>query len=320
VRRVPAAQQSIPLAGLRTSHKVAVPLAVACLLAVTACNLAMRTNQPVQKVTPQPSLILTLSTSIKAPDVPTPSPYIEAGSPITRATVESDIESYGVSVAADKALSANQYEAILSAVHRLAVRAADLYREKEEGSVEPYHAFKDLFGPTVIHIYQGRTTVDGVHLGINCGWQGRFAEGCRSADLFPEQNFPNGAWLILFAGEPLGSDPTEQGAGLIAHEVVHNLTWGGGSRPSNVGGFSYVHYVGDEFAIKYMDSLGIQAGRASYVDEQARKSNPLWRAEMTADAVASWALDRIEGPDAPVIRRYIHDMMVCRIFGGDLCY
>jgi hypothetical protein len=100
---------------------------------------------------------------------------------------------------------------------------------------------------------------------------------------------------------------------------VHNLTWGRGHMPDNVEGFSFVRYVGDEFAIRHFDSFGIQSGRAAYSDEEARASNPRWRAELTADAIASWALDRINGPYAASIGEFVRESIICDLAGGPTC-
>lgn len=181
------------------------------------------------------------------------------------------------------------------------------------------YTFQDIFGPSTIKIVTDRGTIDGTHFGLNCGWEGRYSEGCRDLSIYPDQIFPAHEWLLLFSGQYLDSVSPQQAAGLVAHEFAHNLTWGHGHNPSNVDGYSYVRYVGDDFAIRFMDYLGVQEGRDQYKDEEARGTHPLWRAELTADAIASWALSDIRGPYASIIAGYIHDMMACEIASGEGC-
>jgi hypothetical protein len=123
--------------------------------------------------------------------------------------------------------------------------------------------------------------------------------------------------LILFAGHPLLDD--YKNTALVIHEMSHNLTWSGGHLVDNINGFSYAGYVGDDFAIKYSGDLGIQLGSDSYRDQAARSANPRWRAEITADAIASYMLGLFLGPYVDSISTYIHDMLVCEITHGPKC-
>jgi hypothetical protein len=103
---------------------------------------------------------------------------------------------------------------------------------------------------------------------------------------------------------------------LIAHEFAHNLTWGSGHAPENTGGYSYVRFVGDEFALSHIDTLGVHEGYAAYFTEEARSQNRDWRSELTADAIASWMLGRIDGSYKAIVEHYIEEMLVCRLSVG----
>ncbi|MBN1428227.1 MAG: hypothetical protein JXB07_07570 [Anaerolineae bacterium] len=278
-------------------------LLFACLM--TACLLA---GSPVASTQQTPTA---LPGDIPADSSPSP---ISPDPPAT-ITAQQDIENrlghYAITVANIHALSTAELEPIVAAAIALGDKTPELFgldREKEE---DRYTAVRNLFGPTVFRVYSEREKVDGVNYAVNCGWEGRGAQGCKHPDIFPEQEFPEGAWLILMAGKPLLDD--YKNTALVIHEMGHNLTWGGGHYPDNVDGFSYPRYVGDSFAIRYADTLGIQLGSDSYRDEQARGANPMWRAEITADAVASWALDLFQGPHADSVSRYIRDMLAYEI-------
>ncbi len=216
-------------------------------------------------------------------------------------------------------MSVAQLSVVRIAADALGAKAVEVLTAGRERAMSRGASFRQLYGPTIIRIYQHKYTVDGVHAGVNCGWEGRFAAGCKYPSLFPEQDFPTEAWLILIAGERVPGSGDSEGAGLIAHEIVHNLTWGLGHNPANMKGFSYVRYVGDDFAVRYMDALGVHIGYDAYKDDTARSANPRWRAELTADAIASWALDDIHGPYIESIANYIRQSMVCDLYGGPDC-
>lgn len=254
-----------------------------------------------------------------APTVPPPSPVPPTPTPTL--TPQQDIGTrlarYGITVANIDELPVEVLRPVVAAADALGDKCPELFGLDETIDGDRYAAVASLYGPTVIRVYPERDRVDGVNYAINCGWEGRGAQGCKHLGIFPEQEFPQGAWLILFAGQPLLDD--YKNAALVIHEMSHNLTWGGGHNPENIDGFSYPKYVGDGFAITYWDALGIQLGSDSYRDQTARSANPQWRTEITADAIASWMLDLFLGPYANSISDYIHDMLVCEITGGPKC-
>jgi hypothetical protein len=248
--------------------------------------------------------------------LPSPTP-----SPESTLTPQQDIENrlaqYGITVANSSSVSVDELRPVVAAAAALGDKCPELFGLDGANEADRYAAVTRLFGPTVIRVYADRAKVDGVNYAINCGWEGRGAQGCKHPDIFPEQEYPEGAWLILFAGQPLLDD--YKNTALVIHEMSHNLTWGGGHNPDNIDGFSYPGYVGDDFAITYSADLGIQLGSDAYHDQPARAANPRWRAEITADAIASWTLDLFQGPYADSVAAYIHDMLVCEITNGPLC-
>lgn len=229
------------------------------------------------------------------------------------------IASYGVDIPHQKELSRPREESLLSALHALGAKAIDIYMIAKDVRKEEPTAFRDLFGPVTIYIYPGKSTIDGINAAINCGWEGRGARGCSVPEIFPEQMFPTHSWLILVAGDVITNQNTEFGSSLIAHELVHNLTWGGGHMPNNKVGYSFVRYVGDEFAIRHFGWFGIQLGSGSYANEASRASHPRWRAELTADAVVSWAFNKITGPYSASISAFIRDSLVCILTDAPDC-
>lgn len=274
-------------------------LSMACLLAGNSPSSTALT--PTALVADDPIAML-----------PSPTPGPEA-----KLTPQQDIDNqlahYGITIADSGSVPVDELRPILAAAAALGDKCPELFGLDGAHEADRYAAVTTLFGPTVIRVYSDRAKVDGVNYAINCGWEGRGAQGCKHPDIYPEQEYPQGAWLILFAGKPLLDD--YKNTALVIHEMSHNLTWGGGHFPDNVDGFSYPQYVGDDFAIKYWDALGIQLGSDSYRDQPARSANPRWRAEITADAIASWALDLFQGPYAESVSDYIHDMLVYEITG-----
>jgi len=230
-----------------------------------------------------------------------------------------EIEHYGVVILDHELPTLYQQQAILSALHALGLKAAEVYEAAAGLHLSGHSAFARLFGPTYVRVYPSKLTVDGIHAAINCGWKGRDARGCAAPGTYPEQVFFTQGWLILVAGDSINDSDVSFGDGLIAHELVHNLTWGRGHLPDNVEGFSFVRYVGDEFAIRYFDTFGVQVGQDAYNDEASRASNTRWRTEVTADAVASWALDRINGPYAVSIADYVRKSIICDVTIGSNC-
>jgi len=242
--------------------------------------------------------------------MPAPSP---TPTPTAYEAAETTLAPYGITIANIADLTAAELEPIVMAATVLGDKTPELTGLDSEIEANRHTAVKTLFGLTVFRVYSDRDKVDGVNYAINCGWEGKDAQGCRHPDIFPEQEFPEGAWLILMAGKPLLDD--YKNTALVIHEMGHNLTWGGGHHPDAVDGVSYPRYVGDAFAIKHIDVLGIQLGSDSYRDQQARTANPMWRTEITADAIASWALDLFQGPYADSVAAYIHDMLVSEVVG-----
>ncbi|MBN1313064.1 MAG: hypothetical protein JXB30_16750 [Anaerolineae bacterium] len=271
-----------------------------------ACNLAG---------TPGPSMVLP-ATAAPANASVTPSP-IPTATLTPQQAAEAALAPYGITIANITDLTAAELAPIVTAAIRLGDKTPALTGLDVEIETNRHTAVNTLFGPTVFHIYSDRERVDGVNYALNCGWEGKGAQGCKHPDIFPEQEFPEGAWLILMAGKPLLDD--YKNTALVIHEMGHNLTWGGGHRPDDIDGVSYPLYVGDAFAIKYIDAFGIQLGSDSYRNQQARSANPMWRTEITADAIASWALDLFQGPHADSVAAYIHDMLVCAMADGPLC-
>jgi hypothetical protein len=284
------------------------------MLAVLACNMPVaagpdETRQdppsPVEAAVPAGTPGPTVSITPQSTETPSTGP-------------DAELARYGVTVL-DLPSDSPQRAAVLAAVQALAAKIAGIAPEGSASDPDGVHTFSAVFGPTVIRIDPSRAAVDGVHAGLNCGWEGQFATGCKQPDIFPQQTFPNGAWLILIGGAFMSNSAPDSGVGLVAHELIHNLTWGGGNLPSNVGGWSFVRYVGDDFAFEYMDYFGVQIGRYAYETESARTANPTWRSELTADALASWALDEIDGPDQKVVVHYIQGLMVCKVYGVGRC-
>lgn len=309
MKLAPAERQSTAYPVRRRSSTVwAAVLAGVVMLA--ACNLP----QPQAPVTPVATEMATGTPTAQPTASPSPTDPAATASPGID-PVDAELARYGVTVIYSGPVDVAQRQSALAAVIAMASMTASL----GQVPADPYETFTKTYGKTVIRIYPDRTLVDGVHVGVNCGWEGLFASGCRLKETYPEQEFPHGAWLILLGGGYMTLSPSDENVGLFAHEIMHNLTWGGGHLPDNVNGYSYVHYVGDEFAIRYMDNLGVQAGRDTYVDETARSANPSWRSELTADALASWALGEVTGPDGPMVNHYLHDLMACKIVKASRC-
>jgi hypothetical protein len=291
--------------------KMTISFALFALGPLMACVLAGRPQ------TSMPPMSTPLPASSATTVSPSPIPPTQTPTLTPRQDIESRLARCQVTVAGITDQSIDELRPILAAIETLGGKTPELVGLDREVEADRCSAVITVFGPTVFQLYPERSKVDGVHYAINCGWEGRGAQGCQNLDIYPEQEFPQGAWLILLAGEPLLDD--YKNTALVIHEMSHNLTWGGGHNPANVGGLSYPLYVGDDFAIRYIDALGVQLGSDSYRDEAARRANPGWRAEITADAVASWALDLIQGPYAESVGAYIHDMLVCKGMGGSGC-
>jgi len=223
----------------------------------------------------------------------------------------SQINAYGIGLIQPEAVSTENLRTVLRAANALGVTAARVLLDAERVDYSAQAAFGLLYGPTTIYIYPDKSSIDGVNVAINCGWEGRYAQACQLTSIFPEQLYPSTSWLILVAGRGVLEMDVSESSGLIAHELAHNLTWGNGHNPSNLGGFSFVRFVTDEFAIRYFDTFGVTAGIDAYRDEKARNAHPRWRAELTADAIASWAFDEIHGPYAESIANYVQQSMIC---------
>lgn len=236
-----------------------------------------------------------------------------------RETIIDSLAQAGVYVLTAEHLSTDQLAEVSAAVDTLGSTASKLFKDGESIEMPRSAAFARLFGPTEIMIYPKARFVDGVHAAVNCGWEGRFAQGCAYVSVYPEQYFPTGKWLILIAGNRIPGVTASEGRALVAHELAHNLTWGHGHLVTNVDGFNFVRYVGDEFAIKYFDTFGIHAGIDEYGSQAARAANKRWRSELTADAIASWSFGEINGPFADSIGNYVRLSMLCELYGGSDC-
>jgi hypothetical protein len=208
-------------------------------------------------------------------------------------------------------------QAIEEAIKALGYKMLELQQRHGDAVSDPMVAFNKAIGKTVIYVYPEKEKVDGINYAVNCGWQGAYAKGCQVTELFPEQDFPEQAWLILIAGKTLSTESSITGTALVTHEFAHNVTWSHGHLRTNLNGFNFVLYVGLDFAVENMDAFGVQAGRDTYLDETARDSNLYWQSELTADAIASWALDQIGGPYEESVRREVEGMLLCYYYHDD---
>jgi hypothetical protein len=286
-------------------------------LALIACNLPSTLATPSQDSnTPAASAIAPSATPSPTPDPGniTPTPGADEVDQLVEA-----LAPYGVTVARSDGLSEAEVEPIYRAVSAYGERILSVAQPELSEGVTPQDAFLKVFGPTVIRVYPGADTVNGVHYALHCGWEGRGSNGCQATSVYPEQEFPEDAWLILFAGNPLGRDGPEVGARLAAHELVHNLTQGGGHDPGNVGGLNYMHFAGEPYGLDHVQAFGVQVGLYAYADEGARAGHEFWRRELTADAVASWGLGDWVGPYAERVSGYLDEYMaayVNRVLAG----
>ncbi len=254
---------------------------------------------------------ITATATVFISDPPTATPTL----PPPPGTAQDDKENYLAELAAyrvevgnSETVKTEELAVLYEAVYRLGQSALPLMGSGSMTLDKQHQAFTDLFGPTVIYIYSEADTLVELHYGFNCGWQGKQANGCQNKDLFPEQEFPEAAWLILFAGNPLlhGGDRI-QGKWVVAHELAHNLTWGEGHKPTPL---NYVTYASEKFAIDHFPAFGSQAGLHAYKDQTARDAHSLWRYELTADAIASWGLQDVIGPHAETVGAYLMDFMI----------
>jgi hypothetical protein len=284
-------------------------------LALLACNLpATSAPRPQGTDTPTASVPTATPTTASDPEENTPTPEADQTAQLIEA-----LTAYGVTVTGSDGLNEAELAPIHQALsaygeHILAVADPEL----SEG-VMPQEAFLKVFGPTVLRVYPAAETVNGVHYALHCGWEGRGSNGCQVASVYPEQEFPDNAWLILFAGNPLGRDGPEVGVRLAAHELVHNLTQSGGHDPGNVGGLNYMQFAGEPYGLDHVQAFGVQVGLYAYIDETARADHEFWRRELTADAVASWGLADWQGPYAERINGYLDEFMaayVNRVLAG----
>ncbi|HEC21310.1 MAG TPA: hypothetical protein ENI95_00165, partial [Chloroflexi bacterium] len=245
-----------------------------------SCNL----SRALSAATPAPDPAHTPTVTSAPPETPSdaaspaPSPDAET------AALVAALARYGVTVAAPETLSPNEVTPVYEAVSRLGEYVLRVGEAGRFTPATPDQAFREVFGPTVVRIYPARDTVDGVFYAAHCGWEGREANACRSTSIYPEQEFPEGAWLILFAGNPLLRSGPEEGVRLAAHELAHNLTRGGGHDPENVGGLNYVRYAGMPYGLEHAQAFGVRVGLYAYATEEARRSHACWQCELTADA------------------------------------
>jgi len=284
-------------------------------LALLACNLpAASTPTPQSAGAPTASDPTTAPTA--APDSGEAASTPEADE--TDQLIET-LAPYGVIVAGSDGLNEAEVEPIYQAVSAYGERILAVADPELSDGLTPQEAFLAVFGPTTIRVYPGAETVNGLHYALHCGWEGRGSNGCQATSVYPEQDFPDDAWLILFAGDPLGREGPETGVRLAAHELVHNLTQGGGHDPGNVGGLNYMRFAGEPYGLDHVQAFGVQVGLYAYVDEAARADHEFWRRELTADAVASWGLAEWQGPYAERISGYLDEFMagyVNRVLAG----
>jgi|GEM_PF-6816048 len=226
------------------------------------------------------------------------------------AIINDTLAQVGVIVESDGSLSPSMLVPIFAAAQAYDMRLEELVRAMPADGAELYWPVRGLPGPTVIYVYPEQATVDGVHPGLNCGWEGRQEPGCLLASIHPAQTFPEQAWLILLAGEALASPGEIQAVHLAAHELAHNLTWGEGPYEGG-GAFDYAFYAGDLHFMAHAGAFGVQVGRYAYESEAARAAYRYWRQELTADAIASWALDDLQGPHSESVGGYLTDFMLC---------
>jgi hypothetical protein len=278
-------------------------------LALIACNLPAATaSRPQGAVTPTASVPTTAPTTAIDPGEATPTPEADQAAQLIEA-----LAPYGVTLTGPDGLSESEVAPIYEAVSAYGERILAVADPELSEGITPQQAFLDVFGPTVIRVYPAAETVNGVHYALHCGWEGQGSNGCRAASVYPEQDFPDDAWLILFAGNPLGRDGPETGVRLAAHELVHNLTQGGGHDPGNVGGLNYMQFAGEPYGLDHVQAFGVQVGLYAYVDEAARADHEFWRRELTADAVASWGLADWQGPYAERISGYLDEFMAATV-------
>jgi hypothetical protein len=293
------------------------PGILAISLALIACNL------PAALATPSGGTATPAASAIAPSATPSPTPTQGDVTPTPEAD-EADqliaaLAPYGVTVVGSDGLSESEVEPIYRAVSAYAERILAVAEPELSDGLTPQEAFLKVFGPTVIRVYPGAETANGVHYALHCGWEGRGSNGCQTTSIYPEQEFPTSAWLILFAGNPLGRDGPEEGVRLAAHELVHNLTQGDGHDPRNVGGLNYMQFAGEPYGLDHVQAFGVQVGLYAYVDEEARAGHEFWRRELTADAIASWGLADWVGPYAERINGYLDEYMaayVNRVLAG----
>jgi hypothetical protein len=292
-------------------HPPFLPGILALGLALIACNLPSAvTARSGDSITPAASAPAPTITPITTPDPVEIAPTPEADE---AAQLIEALASYGVMVAGPDGLSEAELAPIYEAVSAYGERILAVAQPELSEGVTPQEAFLKVFGPTVVRVYPGAETVNGVHYALHCGWEGRGSNGCQATSVYPEQEFPEDAWLILFAGNPLGRDGPEVGVRLAAHELVHNLTQGGGHDPGNVGGLNYMQFAGEPYGLDHVQAFGVQVGLYAYVDEAARAAHEFWRRELTADALASWGLADWRGPYAERISGYLDEYMAATV-------
>ncbi|GAB4467311.1 MAG: hypothetical protein Kow00124_00060 [Anaerolineae bacterium] len=217
----------------------------------------------------------------------------------------------GVTIEVDGPPSSAALTPIALTVRVYADRLAGLPDAPPVDGISPYAAFRALFGPIVIHIYPDRYTLDGTLHAMHCGWEGLQERGCQIPAIHPARTFPPDAWLIVFAGEALASPDSLWSVHLVAHELAHSLTWGEGPYAAGEGAFDYVFYAGQPFVMTHAEAFGVQMGAYAYETEAARADHRFWRQELTADAIASWALNDLQGPHAGSVGGYLDDFMRC---------
>ena len=130
-----------------------------------------------------------------------------------------------------------------------------------------------MFGPTLLTIIDGDVLGNGYN-GFNDGFNG-------------EQ------WDITLASNSITGDfdGTAQsswytGAGLVAHEIAHNVTHS--LHAQGMDGYLYQ-------AVPDFLSFGTRAGDYAYGSADNRADNDSWRAEGTADVIANVAMDSFIG-------------------------
>jgi len=189
------------------------------------------------------------------------------------------LNEFGITV--DLSLVDTQYQRpALEVILQAVLIGGERISEAANGFRSASSAFVRVFGTTAIKIYAG----DCVSLTHGC-WFGD-NNGYGAVELALTELLHGG--IMKRNGHPVS------GIQLTMHEIAHNLTKVYYGYPS-----TFRSAQGNR--IDYPEGLGVQAGNHG--------SNPPAAGEMTADAIASWALNDFEGSYANDVRDYVNNYM-----------